>query len=384
MRKLSLWAGAAMFAAFGIQPASADIVVGFITSQTGPTASLGIPYAKGLEAGKAYASEVGGEKIRVVTLDDASDPSNASRLARKLVEEEKVDVLMGTAGTPATTAIAAVATELKVPMIAVSPVTSLPKSDTPWAVTVVQPPPEMVAIVVDYIAKTGVKNLGYIGFSDAWGDLVYNSSKATGEPLGVTLTTNERYARADTSVSAQVLKIVASKPDAVIVGGSGAGGALPYIALRERGYQGPIYGTPSMMNPDFVRVAGPAGEGTICSTGPVTVLSQLPDDHPNKKMGEAYQAAYAKANGGPATDGFSAYSFDAWVVLLDSAKRALQSAKPGTAQFHEALRAAIFSTKDVVGTHGVYNFKPGSLFGDDRKALVLVKLQQGKWMYLKQ
>lgn len=219
---------------------------------------------------------------------------------------------------------------------------------------------------------------------DAWGDLVYNSSKATGEPLGVTVTSNERYARADTSVNAQVLKISASKPDAVIVGGSGAGAALPYIALRERGYQGPIYGTPSMINPDFVRVGGQAAEGTICSTGPVMVLSQLPDDHPNKKMGEAFQAAYAKANGGPATDGFSAYAFDAWTVFLDSAKRAMQSAKPGTPGFREALRSAIFSTKNVVGTHGVYNFKPGSLFGDDRKALVLVKLQQGKWMYLKQ
>jgi branched-chain amino acid transport system substrate-binding protein len=241
----------------------------------------------------------------------------------------------------------------------------------------------MVGVVVEQMHKMGVKNVGFIGFSDAWGDLVYNNVKATGEPLGMTLQTNERYARADASVTAQILKVVAAKPDGVITGGSGTGGALPYLALAERGYKGPIFGTPALINPDFVRLAGKSAEGLIASTGPIMVLDQLPDDHPNKKIGLAFKEAHLKANDVPSNDGFSAYSFDAWLIFVDAAKRALAKAKPGTTQFRTALREAIYSTSDLVGTHGVYNYRPESHWGTDKRALVLVRLEQGQWKLFK-
>ncbi len=163
--------------------------------------------------------------------------------------------------------------------------------------TVVQPASDMVGAVVQEMKTQNLKNIGFIGFSDSWGDLVYNNGKAAAEKVGITIVTNERYARADTSVSAQVLKVVAAKPDGVLNGGSGTGGALPYTALAERGYKGPIFGTPALINPDFVRLAGAAGEGTICSTGPVMVASQLPDTNPSKKIGLAFKDAHQKANG---------------------------------------------------------------------------------------
>jgi branched-chain amino acid transport system substrate-binding protein len=231
--------------------------------------------------------------------------------------------------------------------------------------------------------KMGVKNVGFLGFSDAWGDLVYNNLKATAEPLGMTVQTNERYARADTSVTAQILKVVAAKPDGFMGGGSGTGGALPYLALTERGYKGPIFGTPAIINPDFVRLAGKSAEGLIASTGPITVVEQLPDDHPNKKIGLTFKDMHLKATGVPSTDGFSAYSFDAWLLLIDSVKRALPKAKPGTPEFRAALREAIYSTSEVVGTHGVYTYRPESHLGTDRRALVLVQLEQGQWKLLK-
>jgi branched-chain amino acid transport system substrate-binding protein len=365
-------------------PARSDIVVGVVTSQTGPVSSIGIPYGRGVAAGHAYVGEVGGEKIRFILLDDGSDPSNATKNARKLIEEDKVDVLIGTAGAPATAAMIGIATELSVPMIAFSPVPSIPKlAGVPWAISVPQPPSLMVGVVVEQMHKMGVKNVGFVGFSDSWGDLVYNNLKATGEPLGMTVVTNERYARADTSVTAQVLKVVAARPDGFMGGGSGTGGALPYLALSERGYKGPIFGTPALINPDFVRLAGKSAEGLIASTGPIIVVDQLPDDHPNKNIGLAFKEAHLKATGVPSTDGFSAYSFDAWLLLVDAAKRALPKAKPGTPEFHAALRDAIYSISDVVGTHGVYTYRPESHLGTDRRALVLVKLDQGKWKLLK-
>jgi branched-chain amino acid transport system substrate-binding protein len=379
--KLMAIAGAAI--ALAATPAYSELVVGVVTSQTGPVSSIGIPYGRGIAAGHAYIGEVAGEKIRYLVLDDASDPSTSTKNARKLIEEDKVDVLIGTAGAPATAAMVGVATEQSVPMIAFAPVPSVPKlAGVPWAISVPQPPSLMVGVVVEQMHKMGVKNIGFVGFSDAWGDLVYNNLKAAAEPLGMAVLTNERYARADTSVTAQILKVVAAKPDGFMGGGSGTGGALPYLALTERGYKGLIFGTPAIINPDFVRLAGKSAEGLIASTGPITVVEQLPDDHPNKKIGLAFKRAHLEATGVPSTDGFSAYAFDAWLLLVDAAKRALPKAKPGTPEFRAALREAIYDTTEVVGTHGVYTYRPPSHLGTDRRALVLVRLEQGQWKLL--
>ena len=380
--KAALVAG--LFASSALSSARADITVGLITSMSGPVSSIGIPYSKGIKAGQVYSSEIGGEKIKMIELDDTSDISNASKLARKLIEEDKVDVLIGTAGAPGSAAIMAVATEMKVPVIGITPVSTLPKNDgKTWAMTVVQPASDMVGSVVTEMKAEGLKNVAFIGFSDSWGDLVYNNGKAAADKLGINIVTNERYGRADTSVSGQVLKVIASHPDGVLNGGSGTGGALPYTALADRGYRGPIFGTPALINPDFVRLAGAAAEGTICSTGPVMVVDQLPDSNPSKKIGLAFKEAYQKANGVPSNDGFSAYAFDAWLVLNDAGKRALAKAKPGTPEFRSALRDEIYNVHELAGVHGVYNFTEASPYGTDMRALVLVKLQGGKWNFYK-
>ncbi len=372
--------GALAFAAAVAVPAqAADINVGLITSMTGPGASIGIPYAKGIAAGVAYKDEVDGIKLKVIQLDDTTDPSVATRDARKLIEQDKVDVLLGSGSTPASIAITAICHELKVPCITLSPV-NMPGEPGSWMISMPQPPYLMVSVVVDYMKAAGVKTVGYIGYNDGWGDLVWGGLEKSAAPDGIKILTNERYARADTSVTAQALHIVSAAPDAVMTGGSGTPGALPFIALRERGYTKEIYGTPAIINPDFIRVGGAAVEGVIASTGPVVVADQLPDSYPTKKIALEYQAAYQKANNEPARGAFGPYAFDGWLVLLDSAKRALATgAKPGTPEFRAALRDAMVTAKDVVGTHGVYNFKPGESFGVDKRALVLVKLVDGKW-----
>jgi branched-chain amino acid transport system substrate-binding protein len=362
--------------------ARADVTVGFVTSLSGPGSSIGIPYGRGMQAAEEYAGSVGDQKIRVVKLDDGSDPSTATRDARKLVEDDKVDLIIGTATTPSSVAMVAVANELKVPMIAISPIT-VPAAEggDRWAIAVPQPPVLMVKVVVDRMLRDGVKNLAYIGFSDGWGDLVYGGAKRAADAGTINLLANERYARTDTSVTGQVLKIVARHPDAVLIGGSGTQGALPCLALAERGFKGKLYGTPALLNPDFIRVGGKAVEGILVSAGPVIVAEQLPDTHFSKKISLEFRAAYEKANGAAPTDGFSAYAFDGWLIFLDAAKRALAKAQPGTSEFRAALRDAIFTTKELVGTHAIYNFKPGESYGVDERGLVLVRLVDGKWKY---
>lgn len=361
--------------------ARADITVGFVTSLSGPGSSIGIPYGRGIAAAFAYRSEIAGQKIKLIQLDDASDPSAATRNARKLAEEEKVDLLIGTATAPSTIAIAAVASELKVPFIAVSPIQPTADPATQWAVTIPQPAPLLVKIVADRMKRDGVKKVGYIGFSDAWGDLVYNGAKAAESRGEIEVLTNERYARTDTSVTGQILKVVAAKPEGVLIGGSATQGALPLLALAERGFKGKTYGTTALVNPDFVRVGGKAADGIQVSAGPVIISDQLPDGHFSKKLSADFKESFLKANSIPSTDAFSGYSFDAWLVMLDAASRAIKTAQPGTQEFRGALREALLSTKEVPGVHAVYNFKPGASHGVDERSLVIVELKSGVWTY---
>lgn len=379
MNALQRIAVAAAGAGLALNALAADLKVGFITSLSGPVSSLGIPYDKGIKAAAAYKSQIGGHKVQLVALDDTSDPATAARNARKLIEEDKVDVVIGTAGSPGALAIAAVARETKTPLISIANA-NLPGEDGAWMVTLPQPAPLMVNAVVERMKKSGVKTVGYIGFSDAWGDLVYDSLVPAAKAAGIQVLTNERFARADTSVTGQVLKIVAAKPDAVLTGTSGTPGALPYRALAERGWKGQIYGTHALINPDFVRVGGPSVEGLLAPTGPVIVAEQLPESNPIRKVAMDFRSAYQKANGAVPTDAFSAYSFDAWLLFADAAQRALATkAEPGTPQFRVALRDAIVNTKELVGTHGVYNFKPDNRYGSDERSRVMVKLEKGEW-----
>lgn len=362
--------------------AQAQVTVGFVTSQSGPASSIGVLYDKGMKAGVEYANTIGDEKVKLIQLDDSSDPSTATRNARKLIEENKVDILIGTATAASSNAMVAVANELKVPLLAISPISVAP-SDTGerWGLCIPQPPDLMVKVVVDRMKRDGVKNFAYIGFVDAWGDLVYNGAKKPAEADGLKILTNERYSRTDTSVMGQVLKMMTTKPDAVLLGGAATQGALPALTLAERGYKGPLYGTPALLNTDFIRVGGKAVEGVQVSAGPVIVAEQLPDDHFSKKISMAFRDAYQKANGAPPTDGFSAYSFDSWLIFMDAAKRAMGKAKPGTPEYRVALKNALFETKELVGTHAVYTFKPGDSYGVDERSLVLVRLKDGQWKY---
>jgi branched-chain amino acid transport system substrate-binding protein len=376
-------AAAIVAASLGLAGAAqAQITVGFVTSQSGPASSIGVLYDKGIKAAVEYANTVGDQKVKLIQLDDTSDPSTATRNARKLIEENKVDILIGTATAASSNAMVAVANELKVPLLAISPISVAP-SDTGerWAICIPQPPGLMVKVVVDRMKRDGMKNFAYIGFTDAWGDLVYNGAQKPAEADGLKILTNERYSRTDTSVMGQVLKMMTTKPDAVLLGGAATQGALPALTLAERGYKGPLYGTPALLNTDFIRVGGKAVEGVQVSAGPVIVAEQLPDDHFSKKISMAFRDAYQKANGAPPTDGFSAYSFDSWLIFMDAAKRAMAKAKPGTPEYRVALKNAIFETKEVVGTHAVYTFKLGDSYGVDERSLVLVRLKDGQWKY---
>ena len=370
------------FAAFAIAAtasfaaAAADYKVGVITSLSGPISALGIPYQKGVQAAQSYKPTIAGRKVQVIVLDDASDPATAARNARKLVNDDKVDVLFGTSGVPGALAIAAVARETQTPLISPTPV-SVPPDDGGWTVTVSQPFPLMVAATVEKMKATGVKTVAYIGFSDALGDLAYSSLLKAAEPAGIKVVTDERYGRGDASVAGQVLKIVGARPDAVFAGNSGTPGALPYLGLAERGYKGQIYGTHGLINADFVRVGGAAVEGLMVPSGPVMVADQLAADNPVRKVALDFRKAYQQVHGSLPNDAFSAYTFDAWLLFADAAARV--KSEPGTPEFRKALKDAIAATRELPGTHGVFTFKPNDPYGLDKRSALVIKLDKGQW-----
>ncbi len=362
--------------------AQADITVGFVTALSGPVSSIGIPYARGIAVGMATIGEVGGQRIRLIQLDDQSDPSAAARNARKLIEEDRIDVLIGTAGAPMSLAMVGISLEQQVPFIIIANALVAGERGA-WTLTVPQPASLMVAATVQHMRAAGIRTVGYIGFNDAWGDLVYDALNGSAGPAGIRVLTNERYGRTDTSVTAQALRIVAARPDAILTGGSGTPGALPHLALAERGYRGPQYSTHAVINQDFIRVGGASVQGLIAPTGPIVVADQLPESNPIRRVALDYRAAYQRVHNAPVVEAFSAYAFDGWLIFADAARRALAAgATPGTPAFRRALRDAMVTTRELVGAHAVYTFTPNERYGVDERGRVMVRLQGTEWQLL--
>ena len=359
--------------------AHAEVTIGVTLGATGPGASLGIHYKNAFQL---LPKTLGGEPVKYIILEDGSDATNAGKNARKLITEDKVDVVMGSNGVPSSLQIAQVAFETKTPFVCLTPIALAPDK-LAWTFSVPQPTELMMSAVAEHMKANGVKTVGFIGFSDAWGDLMYKATEHWAAQYGYKVVTNERYARADTSVTGQVLKIMAANPDAVVVGGSGTGGALPHLALIERGYKGRIYHNHGTVNREFIKVGGKAVEGTIAPTGPLIVPEELPAGNATKAVSLEFIKRYEAAFGDGSRNAFSGYSHDAVMLVGAAIPDAMKKAKPGTPEFRQALRDSLENVKNVVGTHGVYNVTPANHNGLDERARVLVRVDNGVWRLMK-
>lgn len=378
--KLRLGLGALALAALvAASPALADIKVGVTLSATGPAAALGVPVRVGFDF---WPKEIGGEKVQIIILDDAGDPGQAVTNVRRLVTEDKVDIIVGGVITPVSMAVAGVAAEAETVQFTQSPIPwSADKGK--WTFVMPQDVSLMAKAVFEHMQKNNVKSIGFIGFSDGWGDLWLNAYKKIAEPLGIKLTAEERFARADTSVAGQALKIVASKPDAVLVAASGTGAGLPQLALRERGFTGTIYQSHGAVSKDFVRIAGKSAEGVILPSGPLIVAELLPDSALTKKPGLAVVQQYEAKTGPGTRSPFTGHSFDVGEIMKRIVPIALKTAKPGTKEFRAALRDALETEKEFAASHAVYNFTPTDHFGVDERARVMLTVKNGEWELIK-
>jgi branched-chain amino acid transport system substrate-binding protein len=374
---------AALAIAGAVGPAQADINVGVTLSATGPAASLGIPEKNTFEL---LPATISGQKVNWIILDDASDTTKAVTNAKKLISEDKVDVVVGSTITPNSLAMVDVVSAAETPMISMAAsarIVDPANPKTKWVFKTPQSDALMADAIAVHMKANGVKTMGFIGFADGYGDGWLAEIRNSAKTAGIQIVAEEKYNRTDASVTGQVLKLVAANPDAILIAAAGTPGATPQKELVARNYKGKIYQTHGVANPDFLRVVGKDGNGTVLPIGPMLVYEQLPDTNPLKKSAAEYITKYEAKYGKDSRSTFGGHAWDAYVLLANAVPQALKKAQPGTKEFRAALRDALESEKEVVATHGVYSMSTSDHNGLDNRARTMIKIENGKWVLAK-
>ena len=382
-RRLALALAAALALTGAVSPAQADINVGVTLSATGPAASLGIPEKNTIEL---LPTTIGGQKVNWIVLDDASDTTKAVTNTKKLISEDKVDVVVGSTITPNSLAMVDVASAAETPMISMaasSRIVDPANPKTKWVFKTPQSDALMADAIAVHMKANGVQTLGFIGFADGYGDGWLAEIRNSAKTAGIKIVGEEKYNRTDASVTGQVLKLVAANPDAILIAAAGTPGATPQKELVARNYKGKIYQTHGVANPDFLRVVGKDGNGTVLPIGPMLVYEQLPDSNPLKKSAAEYITKYEAKYGKDSRSTFGGHAWDAYLLLANAIPQALRKAQPGTKEFRAALRDALESEKEVVATHGVYTMSTVDHNGLDNRARTMIKIENGKWVLVK-
>ena len=369
-------AAALTLAGFGATPALADVNIGVSLSLTGPGSGLGIPMQNQF---KLWPVTVGGEKVNLVILDDASDPGKGVNNARRFVTEDKVDMIIGSCITTVAAAMTPIATEAKTVQLAGSPV-GVPPGQDGWLFRLPQSNEVMAHAMVEHMKKLGIKTVGFLGYTDAYGEQWLKAFTAEGEKAGIKIIATERFARPDTSVTPQALKLTAANPDAMLVVASGSGAAMPEMAILDRGFKGKIYQTHAAATADLMRIGGKDVDGAYVVSGPAMVGAQLGDSHPSKKAALDFLAGYEKAYGVGSANQFAGHAYDARIVLEKIIPMALKKAKPGTPEFRAALREATETMGRTVFSHGVMNWTAQDHWGYTNETGVMLKVVDGKFV----
>ena len=372
----NLVAAATALAALAASPSAlADLTVGITLPLTGPASGLGIPMQNYF---KLWPTSIAGEKLNLIILDDATDPTKGVQNARRFVTEDKVDIIIGSAATPVAIPIAEVAAESGTVQLAASPI-GLPPGRDAWSFRLPQSNDVMAHAMVGLMKKQGVKTIGFLGYTDAYGEQWLKAITAEGEKNGIKVIATERFARSDTGVTAQALKLSSANPDAMLIVASGSGAAMPHKAIIERGYKGRIYQTHAAASRDLMRVGGKDVEGAFVVSGPAVVDDLLPDSHPSKALAMDFVSKYEKAYGAGSRNQFAGHAYDALIVLEKVVPVALKKAKPGTKEFRAALKDAIEGMGRTVFSHGVMNWTKDDHWGYTLETGVMLTVKNGDW-----
>lgn len=358
--------------------AQAEVKIGVITSSTGPLALVGLPQKNTVPL---LPSKAGDQDVRYIALDDGSDPTATVKALKKLISEDNVDAIIGPSGSPNAMGLIQFVAEAGVPLLApvgtaavVLPMTEEKK----WVFKTTQNDNLIAKALFDHMSKQGVKTLGFIGTADPYGENWGKVMTGMAAERGIKVLASERFQRQDTSVTGQSLKLLAARPDAVLVAAPGSAAVMPQTTLFDQGYRGQVYQTHGAALPDFLKLGGKKVEGTILAASLMLVLDEVADSHPSKQLAREYVAAYEKLNGSkPAT--FGANTYDAGLLLQRAIPLAAAKAAPGTAEFRAALRDALEQSHELAATQGVYTMTAEDHSGFDERGRELIQVKNGNW-----
>ena len=287
-------------------------------------------------------------------------------------------MIFGSCITAVAAAMTDIAAEAGTVQVAGSPV-GVPAGKDKWLFRLPQSNTVMGHAVVEHMKGQGIKTIGFLGYTDAYGQQWLDAIGPLLDKAGIKLVATERFARPDTSVTPQALKLTSANPDAILVVASGSGAAMPQLALVDRGYKGKIYQTHAAATPDLIRLGGKAVEGSFVVSGPALLGDQLPDTHPSKKLAIDFVTKFEQKFGANTRNQFAGHSYDFQVAMEKAVPLALKKAKPGTPEFRAALRDAFETMGRTVFSHGVMNWTPADHWGYTMETGVMTKVVDGKF-----
>jgi branched-chain amino acid transport system substrate-binding protein len=355
--------------------ANEPIKIGSILSVTGPAAFLGDPELKTLQL---YVEEINkkggvlGRQIQLVHYDDGSDANKANGFAKRLIDDDKVDLIVGGTTTGSTMSTVPLVEKAGVPFISLA-----------GAVVIVEPVKKFVfktphtdrmaaEKVFEDMKKRGISKVALLSETSGFGQSGKKETEAVAAKYGVTLVASETYGPKDTDMSPQLTKIKnTAGVQAVFVFGLGQGPAIVTKNYKQLGISLPLYQSHGVASDEFLKLAGPAAEGVRLPSPAQLIPEKLPAGDPQKPVVTAYDKAY-KERYKQDVSTFGGYAYDGLMIAVDAIKRAGSTDKA-------KVRDAIEATKGFVGTSGTFNMSPTDHMGLDLSAFRMLEVKGGDW-----
>ena len=369
---------AALALAAASLPASAEepIKIGALLSVTGPAAFLGAPEARTLEMLAADLNAKGGvrgRKVQVIVKDTAGSPEKAISFAKQLIDEEQVFAIVGPATSGETLAVKAVAGEGKTLLLSCAAAEAIVNPVSPWVFKTAQKDSHALTKIFQQMKKGGVSRIGVLSSNTGFGKAGREAIAKMAPEFGIQIVADEVYDKAATDLTAEVTKVKAAAPQAILNWSIEPAQSIVIKNARQIGMTVPIFQSHGFANIQYVKGAGAAAEGVIFPASRVIVAEALPDQNPQKAVTVAYKKAY-EARYGEDVSAFGGYAHDALGILV----RALQQVGPD----REKVRAAVEGMKGYVGTAGIFSFSAADHNGLDVDAFEMMTVKDGKFVLL--
>jgi branched-chain amino acid transport system substrate-binding protein len=356
--------------------AADPIKIGSVLSVTGPGGYLGDPELKTLQLYVDRINKEGGvlgRPLQLIHYDDGTDANKANGFAKRLIEDDKVDIMVGGTTTGSTMSMAPLVEKAGIPFISLAGGVVIVEPVKKWVFKMPQTDRMAAEKVFEDMKKRGITKVALLSETSGFGQSGKKETEAVASKYGITLVANETYGAKDTDVTPQLTKIKNTPGvEAVFVFGFGQGPAIVTKNYKQLGLTLPLYQSHGVADDDYIKIAGTAADGVRLPTGAVLIGDQLPAGHPQKGAVTEYRKLYGDAYKENVSS-FGAYAYDGLMIAVDAIKRA-GSTDPAK------VRDAIEQTKNFVGTTGVFNMSPADHMGLDLKAFTLVEIKNGTWV----